>query len=63
MKVTIKFKTDSSAFEDDFHGEVNRVLAQVQDTVSLYNYDFKFPMTGMLRDINGNIIGKIDIKR
>ena len=47
MKLTVKLETDNAAFDDDFEGEVARVLLQIGSVGS-----------GRLRDINGNWVGE-----
>ena len=51
-KIIIEFDADNAAFEDDFHGETQFVLTQVQGR--LIN---EYPSEFSLRDSNGNAIG------
>jgi hypothetical protein len=49
--VKIEFSTDNAAFEDDFGGEVERILCWIAEQV-------KYDRTGgNIRDLNGNTVG------
>jgi hypothetical protein len=49
--MTIKFKTDNAAFEEDFSGEVVRILQVIIQDVER-GYD-----NGAIMDVNGNKVG------
>ncbi len=50
MKIVIEINCDNAAFEDDFEGEVERILKQVNP-----NLVFHRPI--VLYDVNGNSVG------
>ncbi len=52
MEFKLKFKMDNAAFEEDEFGEVEGILNKAAD-------DFQQGLvSGLVRDSNGNIIGK-----
>jgi hypothetical protein len=55
MHVNITFETDGAAFEDDFEGEIARILAQVR--AAILSND---PHNALLRDTNGNTVGTVE---
>lgn len=57
--ITIKFKTDNSAFKDDYAKTVNHVLLQIQDMANRIGDEEKMhlPVSIILWDGEGNSIG------
>lgn len=56
MYIGIEFETNNSAFEEDFEGEIKRILTQAEKKiVSTKNQSFN------LKDVNGNAVGKVSI--
>jgi hypothetical protein len=53
MKIIISFDTENASFEDDFDGEIKRVLKQAE------NYLTDYSNNENLSDINGNKIGNV----
>jgi hypothetical protein len=60
MKMTVEIEMDNAAFEDNQGGEAARILravaSDVQDSPTLSG-----TVGGVLRDANGNAVGKWDI--
>lgn len=54
MKITITFRTENSAFVDDYDAEIEHILKQVK--AHLKGCD----LHTALRDSNGNTIGRVD---
>ena len=59
MKVKIEFNTDNAAFEDNFEGEIVRILDDLK--IRLGYLDMGRPL--VIRDINGNVIGEMNLIR
>lgn len=51
MKIIIEIETDNAAFEDDYKGELYRVLGAI--TAHIHQGLETFP----IKDTNGNVIG------
>ncbi len=63
MEITIKFKTDSAAFKDDYYGERRRVWEKIRaclthiETLTQHD-DIAIVVTNLI-DRNGNTIGHV----
>lgn len=61
MKLSITIETDNAAFEDDFHGEVKRVLDSVNSKLELVDNPKTQIFGAVLFDSNGNRVGNATI--
>lgn len=57
MTITVKIKTDNAAFEEDKHGEINRIL---MDWIA--EDDNLRWVHRSLHDTNGNTVGSVTVK-
>ena len=60
MKVRIEFEADNAAFEEDFTGEVTRILTRAAGRMGALRHDPED--SGALLDSNGNLVGFWTIK-
>lgn len=65
MRVTVTIDCDNAAFEDDLREEVARILTKVPDVMlDLLEYPTTFTDLGEpLRDLNGNVVGRVAVER
>ena len=56
MTFKLEFRTDSAAFNGDPTDEISRILWQITGRVKTGG------TMGVIRDINGNVIGKYEIE-
>ena len=63
MKLVITIEMDNAAFEDEPGQEVEKILAEVTDSISQNQniHDYKVGHWDTLRDSNGNYVGSVDI--
>ena len=66
MKIKIKINTDNSSFQAEKgsflqfdHYQLEKVLNDVKNSVNEYNLDFDYQNS--IHDLNGNLIGSIEI--
>ena len=59
MKFKLEIEMDNAAFEDDWRVEVERILHDVSNKI--FNQDMPNPLK--IRDVNGNLVGKVWIQR
>ena len=59
MKLRIELDMDSAAFADDWMPEASRILLNLADWLDIG----QFPDRLLLRDINGNDVGKLEVIR
>ena len=55
-KIIIEIETVNAAFEDDFNGQIEAILEEITGMF----FVGKTPLT--IRDINGNVCGKVIIE-
>jgi hypothetical protein len=56
-KVTITIKTENAAFAEDCGYEVGRILNELAS-----KYMHGDPIPSSLRDVNGNTVGKVEVR-
>lgn len=56
MKIVIEINIDNAAFED-FNPEIERILDDIKDRLDYFG--LKRPL--VLRDINGNVVGEMNL--
>ena len=62
MKATITINMDNAAFEELPSIELARILQKLAEHISGYELVYA-PETYTLKDINGNTVGKMQIRR
>lgn len=62
MNITITINTDNAAFRDKSEREVSRILAVLADDFLGGPLDSFIRDGEILRDINGNVVGRVTIK-
>jgi hypothetical protein len=57
MTFTLSMHCDNAAFEEDLTGEIGRILRTVVARLD----DGSIPLSGTLRDTNGNAVGSFKV--
>jgi len=58
--VRIEIQTDNAAFDGNRWAEVARILREVAQHASMGNFAMDDSFTMNLRDLNGNVVGRLD---
>lgn len=59
MKAKLTMSLDNAIFDNDLQGELSRIFTDLADRIKYGKINDPY----IIRDINGNVIGKFEIKK